>query len=101
MRLSSVVGGQGRLYHDNVIDHYEVRGRARVDEENGHGFCLHCVFLDWFFYVCLSQNPRNVGSLDPKNKEVGSGLVGAPACGDVMKFQVRVQDGVVRVVLRK
>lgn len=38
------------------------------------------------------ENPRNVGSLDPKNKSVGTGLVGAPACGDVMKLQIQV-DG--------
>jgi NifU-like protein involved in Fe-S cluster formation len=34
------------------------------------------------------QNPRNVGKLDPNNPNVGTGLVGAPACGDVMKLQV-------------
>ena len=49
-----------RLYHENVIDHYE--------------------------------NPRNVGSLDKKKKTVGTGLVGAPACGDVMKLQFEVDD---------
>ena len=41
------------------------------------------------------ENPRNVGSLDKKNKNVGTGLVGAPACGDVMKVQLEVVDGVV------
>lgn len=35
------------------------------------------------------ENPRNVGSLDKNSKNVGTGLVGAPACGDVMKLQVR------------
>ena len=49
-----------RLYHENIIDHYE--------------------------------NPRNVGSLDKKAKNVGTGLVGAPACGDVMKLQFEVDD---------
>lgn len=38
------------------------------------------------------ENPRNVGSLDKKKKEVGTGLVGAPACGDVMKLQIEVDD---------
>ncbi|MBS0185776.1 MAG: Fe-S cluster assembly scaffold IscU [Proteobacteria bacterium] len=38
------------------------------------------------------ENPRNVGALDPKDKNVGTGLVGAPACGDVMKLQIRVTD---------
>lgn len=34
------------------------------------------------------ENPRNVGSLDKNKKNVGTGLVGAPACGDVMKLQI-------------
>ena len=38
------------------------------------------------------ENPRNVGSLDKNNKNVGTGLVGAPACGDVMKLQIEVDD---------
>jgi len=38
------------------------------------------------------ENPRNVGKLDGKSKKVGTGLVGAPACGDVMKLQIEVDD---------
>tara|TARA_B110000908_G_scaffold164863_1_gene213492 strand:+ start:580 stop:1011 length:432 start_codon:yes stop_codon:yes gene_type:complete len=38
------------------------------------------------------ENPRNVGSLDKKNTQVGTGLVGAPACGDVMKLQIEVNE---------
>lgn len=38
------------------------------------------------------ENPRNVGSLDKKDKNVGTGLVGAPACGDVMKLQIQVDE---------
>ena len=38
------------------------------------------------------ENPRNVGSLDKKKKNVGTGLVGAPACGDVMKLQIEVDS---------
>ena len=54
-----------RLYHDNIIDHYE--------------------------------NPRNVGTLDKKKDSVGTGLVGAPACGDVMKLQVDIdENGVIK-----
>ena len=49
-----------RLYHSNVIDHYE--------------------------------NPRNVGSFDKTNRNVGTGLVGAPACGDVLKLQIKVDN---------
>ena len=38
------------------------------------------------------ENPRNVGSFDKSAKDVGTGLVGAPACGDVMKLQIKVDD---------
>jgi len=38
------------------------------------------------------ERPRNVGSLDAQDPAVGTGLVGAPACGDVMKLQIRVSD---------
>jgi nitrogen fixation NifU-like protein len=42
------------------------------------------------------ENPRNVGSLDKNDDTVGTGLVGAPSCGDVMKLQIRVsKDGVI------
>ena len=41
------------------------------------------------------ENPRNVGSLDKGDEAVGTGIVGAPACGDVMKLQIKVQDGVI------
>ena len=41
------------------------------------------------------ENPRNVGSLDKEDDKVGTGLVGAPACGDVMKLQIRVENGVI------
>ena len=39
------------------------------------------------------ENPRNVGKLDAKKSNVGTGLVGAPACGDVMKVQIEVDEG--------
>merc|ERR1712196_275502 len=38
------------------------------------------------------ENPRNVGSMDKSSLDVGTGLVGAPACGDVMKLQIQVDD---------
>lgn len=38
------------------------------------------------------ENPQNVGSFDKKEKNIGTGLVGAPACGDVMKLQIKVAD---------
>ena len=38
------------------------------------------------------ENPRNVGSLDKHDPDVGTGLVGAPACGDVMRLQIQIND---------
>jgi nitrogen fixation NifU-like protein len=38
------------------------------------------------------ENPRNVGSFDDEDKSVGTGMVGAPACGDVMRLQIKVND---------
>ena len=52
-----------RLYHKNIIDHYE--------------------------------NPRNVGSLNKNDNDVGIGLVGAPACGDVMKLSIKIKDDII------
>jgi len=42
------------------------------------------------------ENPRNIGSMDKASSDVGTGLVGAPACGDVMKLQIKVSgDGII------
>jgi nitrogen fixation NifU-like protein len=38
------------------------------------------------------ENPRNVGKMDDKDENVGTGMVGAPACGDVMRLQIKVSD---------
>jgi len=38
------------------------------------------------------ENPRNVGKMDVEDKNVGTGMVGAPACGDVMRLQIKVDD---------
>ena len=40
-------------------------------------------------------NPRNVGTLDKSKESVGTGLVGAPECGDVMRLQIEVEDGII------
>ena len=40
-------------------------------------------------------NPRNVGTLDKSKSNVGTGLVGAPECGDVMRLQIEVEDGII------
>ena len=41
------------------------------------------------------ENPRNVGKMDANDPNVGTGMVGAPSCGDVMKLQIRVEDDVI------
>ena len=41
------------------------------------------------------ENPRNVGSFAKEDTDVGTGMVGAPACGDVMRLQIKVLDGVI------
>jgi hypothetical protein len=57
-RAGASRAGAVRLYHENIVEHYE--------------------------------NPRNVGSMNKADHDVGTGLVGAPACGDVMKLQIKV-----------
>jgi len=52
-----------RLYHQNIIDHFE--------------------------------NPRNIGSFEKNDKNVGTGLVGAPACGDVMKLSIKIKNNII------
>ena len=42
------------------------------------------------------ENPRNVGKMDGGDVNEGTGMVGAPACGDVMKLQIRVEDGIIK-----
>ena len=42
------------------------------------------------------ENPRNVGSFSDSDSNIGVGLVGAPACGDVMKLQIRVDNGIIK-----
>ncbi len=41
------------------------------------------------------NNPRNVGKMDMGDRNVGTGMVGAPSCGDVMKLQIRVKDDII------
>ena len=42
------------------------------------------------------ENPRNVGSFPTGDSTIGTGMVGAPACGDVMKLQIKVEDGIIK-----
>lgn len=41
------------------------------------------------------QNPRNVGKFDREDEDVGTGMVGAPSCGDVMQLQIKVENGII------
>ena len=41
------------------------------------------------------NNPRNVGVMDASDPDVGTGMVGAPACGDVMRLQIKIEEGIV------
>jgi nitrogen fixation NifU-like protein len=41
------------------------------------------------------ENPRNVGKMDPNDPSIGTGMVGAPACGDVMKLQIKVENNII------
>ena len=41
------------------------------------------------------ENPRNVGSFDKTDNDIGTGMVGEPACGDVMKLQIKVKNGII------
>jgi nitrogen fixation NifU-like protein len=41
------------------------------------------------------ENPRNVGSFSKDEEDIGTGMVGAPACGDVMRLQIKVKDGII------
>jgi nitrogen fixation protein NifU and related proteins len=63
---------------------------------------INSIYYSWRNNVAYSdkvldhyENPRNVGSMDKNDPSVGTGMVGAPACGDVMKLQIQVKDGVI------
>ena len=60
-----------------------------VDHHSEHDMAYSDKVLDHY------ENPRNVGVLDKTSQDVGTGLVGAPACGDVMKLQIEVHEGVI------
>ena len=42
------------------------------------------------------ENPRNVGKFDPKEENIGTGMVGAPSCGDVMRLQIKVENNIIK-----
>lgn len=70
----------------NVISRNIPVSLLRVRSGSSPALLYHEKVLDHY------ENPRNVGSLDKDDKRVGTGLVGAPACGDVMKLQIKVDD---------
>nr|XP_021531211.1 iron-sulfur cluster assembly enzyme ISCU, mitochondrial isoform X1 [Aotus nancymaae] len=81
-----------RLYHKKVSEICEV-----VVEETRKELGSQMVLIDMSVELSTQvvdhyENPRNVGSLDKTSKNVGTGLVGAPACGDVMKLQIQVDE---------
>ncbi|XP_026995261.1 iron-sulfur cluster assembly enzyme ISCU, mitochondrial [Tachysurus fulvidraco] len=70
----------------NCFASFAFVGRSLTSPEITTVCCYHKKVVDHY------ENPRNVGSLDKKAKNVGTGLVGAPACGDVMKLQIQVDE---------
>lgn len=86
-------GGVSRVYRTAMAMSLSLRqpmrlpmGRAALIVRRGY----HEVVHDHF------NNPRNVGSLDKEDSNVGSALVGKASCGDVIKLQVKVKDGVIQ-----
>jgi Fe-S cluster assembly scaffold IscU len=74
---------------------YKLFNRSQLHRSQLHRSQLHRKFyhknvLDHF------RNPKNVGSLDKNKNEIGTGIVGAPACGDVMKLQIKVENGIIK-----
>ncbi|XP_066367042.1 iron-sulfur cluster assembly protein 1-like [Miscanthus floridulus] len=82
-RLLGVGGGEAALPAPAIAAAAAVAGRSRGYHER---------VVDHY------NNPRNVGSFDKDDADVGTGIVGAPACGDVMKLQIRVDEGSGRIV---
>lgn len=74
---------QKRAYHEKVIDHYE---NPSVDPSSSVLCPNRRLNTSW------STDRRNVGSFAKTDLGIGTGLVGAPACGDVMKLQIKVDD---------
>ncbi|XP_024398858.1 uncharacterized protein [Physcomitrium patens] len=74
---------------------YVLKGIARAAASSGQAGRVSLVSGQRFYHekvVDHYDNPRNVGSFDKNDPNVGTGLVGAPACGDVMKLQIKVDE---------
>ncbi len=71
----------------SLLKNHSLLCRALIDNTNKIAAArYHEKVIDHY------ENPRNVGSLNKKDQDVGTGLVGAPACGDVMKLQIKVDE---------
>ena len=82
-----------RMYHEKVshiLSIYSSKKNWKLINKLFHNF--HFPSHHDIQVIDHYENPRNVGKLDAKKKNVGTGLVGAPACGDVMKLQIEVDD---------
>eukprot|EP01138_Halocafeteria_seosinensis_P005958 gb/GECG01006090.1/.p1 GENE.gb/GECG01006090.1/~~gb/GECG01006090.1/.p1 ORF type:complete len:141 (+),score=16.07 gb/GECG01006090.1/:1-423(+) len=82
-RVASGVSGRAMVAGSNVT----TMNASRVGPVSAPQSAMyHDIIIDHY------ESPRNVGSMEKSSKNVGTGLVGAPACGDVMKFQIQVGD---------
>ncbi|KAL2370146.1 iron-binding protein [Blastomyces gilchristii] len=90
--LSTLPQAAGRPSVSSLNSH----NLARIAVPSARGYHEKDMFDHLSFFVVLYNhysNPRNVGSMPKADVDVGTGLVGAPACGDVMKLQIRVDKG--------
>lgn len=96
--LEKNVASTVSFYHKNV-SYLKICNITSSDSSNKAKLVMKAERISSKFYSKYSfffqvidhyENPRNVGSMDKKDKNVGTGLVGAPACGDVMKLQVGI-----------
>lgn len=91
--LSRSLANSRSLLSNALLDFSRATPRAayheKVTENQSINFKTFGTKLNVFQVIDHYENPRNVGSLNKSDEDVGTGLVGAPACGDVMKLQVR------------
>lgn len=79
----------------DMADTYLPAFEACASPARGAGSCIMCSYNSVAYHQNVLDhynNPRNVGSMNKADPDVGTGLVGAPACGDVMKLQIKVGD---------
>jgi Fe-S cluster assembly scaffold IscU len=74
------------LLAKTVVNNRSLITRSLINTQQTSVSCYHEKVIDHY------EKPRNVGSFKKTDQDVGTGLVGAPACGDVMKLQIKVDD---------